>query len=63
MGHFCDGCHLLTQNFQEMEFDRGIWGCAINNRKDRLLKLIEQGVNVNERDKYGFTALVSFIYN
>ncbi|VDN96129.1 unnamed protein product [Rodentolepis nana] len=58
MDHCCNGgCHPLAQSLQEMEFERGIWGCAINNQKERLFRLIEQGTDVNAQDKYGFTAL------
>nr|CDS29293.1 ankyrin repeat domain containing protein 39 [Hymenolepis microstoma] len=58
MHHCCNGgCHPLAQSLQEMEFERGVWGCAINNRKERLLRLIEQGADINAQDKYGFTAL------
>ncbi|KAM7543177.1 hypothetical protein Aperf_G00000004618 [Anoplocephala perfoliata] len=56
--HCCNSdCHPFAQTFQEMEFDRGIWSCAIYDKQDRLLHLLQRGADVNEQDKFGYTAL------
>ncbi|KAL5961782.1 Ankyrin repeat domain-containing protein 39 [Taenia solium] len=46
-----------AQTLQEMDFERGPWGCAIYGKTDRLLQLLERGIEVDARDAYGFTPL------
>ncbi|VDD78460.1 unnamed protein product [Mesocestoides corti] len=40
-----------------MEFERGMWNCAVYGKTDQLLRLLKKGVNVNSQDRYGFTPL------
>ena len=40
-----------------MEFERGIWGAAREGETDRLVSLLEKGVEPSSRDSSGYTAL------
>uniref|UniRef100_A0A336L2X6 CSON004035 protein n=1 Tax=Culicoides sonorensis TaxID=179676 RepID=A0A336L2X6_CULSO len=46
----------VSQTLEELDFDRGIWACAMYGDFDALEKHIKKG-HVNDRDANGYTAL------
>ncbi|XP_063702436.1 ankyrin repeat domain-containing protein 39 [Culicoides brevitarsis] len=46
----------VSQTLEELDFDRGIWACAMYGDYDALAKHIKKG-HVNDRDANGYTAL------
>lgn len=59
----CDNhsCHStggsVCQTLDELDFERGIWYAAQYGDLERIRKLLLQGINVNSKDKAGYTAL------
>ena len=45
------------QSLEEMEFERGIWGAAREGENERLVSLLDKGVEPSSRDSSGYTAL------
>ena len=58
-----DGCNCSThpnstaQTLSELEFERGIWTAAIENDREKIIRLLDMGHDPNKRDNSGYTAL------
>ncbi|VDM02445.1 unnamed protein product [Schistocephalus solidus] len=53
----CVRSNPLAQTLDELEFERGIWNCAVYGDIRKLSSLLNSGTQVNELDNYGYTAL------
>jgi hypothetical protein len=56
----CECCQLgsnLGQQMHELDFERGIWGAALQNDRPRVKRLLDNGTHANARDYAGYTAL------
>ncbi|BHF74883.1 Ankyrin repeat domain-containing protein 39 [Sparganum proliferum] len=47
----------LSQTLDELEFERGIWSCAVYGDIRKLSSLLSSGTPVNAQDNYGYVAL------
>ena len=63
MSHSQDSCcqsappSSTLQSLDELDFERGIWGAAREGEDERLVALLEKGVQASSRDSSGYTAL------
>lgn len=46
------------QSLSELDFERGLWGAALEGDVSRLKNLLDRGHAVDSTDNYGYTALV-----
>ena len=46
-----------AQTLSELEFERGVWNAAIENDTPKLIKLLNNGNDPNQKDNSGYTAL------
>jgi len=46
-----------AQTLSELEFERGLWGAAMENDTNKLTKLLNSGHDPNIKDTSGYTAL------
>lgn len=53
--HF--GSSVATQSVEELDFQRGLWPAALNGDLNKILKLLESGRLINEKDKMGYSPL------
>lgn len=58
-GHNCSCSGSgAAQSLDELEFERGIWGAALEGDLNRIEKLLTRpDANINQRDNYDYTAL------
>lgn len=47
----------VSQSLDELEFERGIWSAAQSGDLDKVISLLDKGVDVNATDGGGYTAL------
>ena len=49
----------VTQNLDELDFERGLWYAALTGDVERVEFLLSRGKNPKQTDNAGYTALVS----
>ncbi|XP_064456004.1 ankyrin repeat domain-containing protein 39-like [Ornithodoros turicata] len=63
MHHSDGGCSHKTsvpsvcQTLDELDFQKGVWGAAVDGDYEKLHKLLQKGNDPNSQDSYGYTAL------
>ena len=50
-----------SQNFDEMDFTRGIWSAAMNGEVDRVQNYLDKKCSPDALDSSGYTALVYYL--